>query len=268
MPTKLGTTAKDWFEIAKADINAARLLYKNKFYPQALYFLHQSAEKIHKGSLIYLRFIDSGKKAGHELNEAVIKVLESKIIRIAHEDNGKKKTVYISKLKPNSEKSKEIERLRKTITILKIYKNHEEISLKELDKEIRLWDNEFKKTVKLKKKILMALRTKLKRKHRQNNFQLTKKEFLNILELVKLYVYQIGVYETTVLYSVRSMLPKQDMFRYPDFKPTETFDRSHPLIKRFKILSKHLNNTRWLTLQMIGIMDDFKPHHHHSNKSH
>ncbi|MEM4959382.1 MAG: HEPN domain-containing protein, partial [Nanopusillaceae archaeon] len=46
--------AKALFAVAKNDLEVARILYERKFYPQAVFYAEQSAEKIAKTSLLLL----------------------------------------------------------------------------------------------------------------------------------------------------------------------------------------------------------------------
>ena len=63
--------AKKWFKIAESDFASCEYLFKGAHYPQAIYYLCQSLEKILKASQI--EFKDSAPQKIHRLENIAIK---------------------------------------------------------------------------------------------------------------------------------------------------------------------------------------------------
>ncbi|MEM2528848.1 MAG: HEPN domain-containing protein [Thermoproteota archaeon] len=72
-----------YFEIAKKDLRAAKLLYDQGFYPQAIFYLEQAVEKAVKAViLMYNIHLSSEELYSHRLVSAVINRYHTKITQV------------------------------------------------------------------------------------------------------------------------------------------------------------------------------------------
>ncbi|MEM4863514.1 MAG: HEPN domain-containing protein [Candidatus Nezhaarchaeales archaeon] len=79
--------AKALFAVAKNDLEVARILYERKFYPQAVFYAEQSAEKIAKTSLLLLFIEDVSSITTCETTafEDKLKEVHKKLREIGHD---------------------------------------------------------------------------------------------------------------------------------------------------------------------------------------
>ncbi|MFH1587079.1 MAG: HEPN domain-containing protein [Candidatus Diapherotrites archaeon] len=238
-----------FLKIALKDLEAADILYKNKLYPQALYFLHQSLEKVHKAALINFGWIEDGHEIGHNLNLSLATV--SKI-------DASKKIDKVAEHLTEDEKNR-IERNLVTIeefmTPEDVRKLHEAVFRWKLFQKVKLE----KTDLKYMKKVLSRLEKEFKIKERH------RKIFLNFLEKyekaiakkdinsksfnklqdslfkeIKKYFFFHAGYQFYVIYLLVPLLPSSASLRYPNNNPLDTYNESSPVIKVFGELSKHI----------------------------
>lgn len=62
---------RGWLKIATQDAEASELLYDNDFYPQSLYFLEQSLEKLVKAICFGIGVVKNGSEIGHDIKAAL-----------------------------------------------------------------------------------------------------------------------------------------------------------------------------------------------------
>lgn len=60
-------TANELIETARLDLEAARILYRNKLYPQSIFLFQQSVEKAHKAACLSWRLIEEEKLKSWEI---------------------------------------------------------------------------------------------------------------------------------------------------------------------------------------------------------
>lgn len=72
--------AKDFVNCSKRDLEAAKLLYDNKYYEHSAYMLQQSVEKLVKAYSLYLGIIEENelKEINHNTPKAFLKLMENK----------------------------------------------------------------------------------------------------------------------------------------------------------------------------------------------
>jgi len=61
-----------WLRLARNDLKASMILYKEKLFPQSFYLLCQALEKTSKGLLLTLKMINTGKEIGHYVKAAFL----------------------------------------------------------------------------------------------------------------------------------------------------------------------------------------------------
>jgi len=98
-------TAKILLNIAKDDLKSSELLYKNKLYPQALFYYQQSVEKANKAFAIALNIIkpeDIYKKVGHnstEIYNILLKEQKQNILDLVELSKWKPETLKVESFK-------------------------------------------------------------------------------------------------------------------------------------------------------------------------
>lgn len=232
-----------WLEISKKDLDASAVLYEKKFYPQALYLLHQSIEKMTKGMLTSLKWIKSGKELGHNLKIAPAKVWEIEVDKLIDK--------AINELGESERKELDMDYKRfrklfpqKYLTDMKhaatfrtlILRSKPSVSrlpmiLNTLDKEIE-YLTRFK--IKVRNDII-KIEDKYKRKKNNRLIQLA---FKKILE----YARKETEYAIAVIYRLGEVLPDHELFRYPEFQPIKIYSNNHILVKHFRRIVKHAEN--------------------------
>jgi HEPN domain-containing protein len=65
-------TAEAWLAEAEVDLRSSRLLYDNKIYPRAIYFLQQGNEKLAKGLLIAMGMLTAKQAKGNWAIKALL----------------------------------------------------------------------------------------------------------------------------------------------------------------------------------------------------
>lgn len=87
-------TARKFVDLALRDLEAGKLLFEKEYYPQAIYLIHQAAEKSLKGLMLYIGLIDIedlpriGHKPAVKLLEHVIPFFED-LIKYIENETGK-----------------------------------------------------------------------------------------------------------------------------------------------------------------------------------
>jgi len=235
--------AKKWIEIAIKDLEASEILFKNKLYPQSLYFFHQSLEKLNKALLISLKFIERGIEIKHNLRDAPAKPLYKAYNEIFDEildrmEQSKKKKLYKAKNKIKFLKRvlqpSDFQKITKLAIgyhmIRKLDKSHDKRFLKET---LNRLNKEHAKYNKAKQRVLKQIK----------KFEISKNNIDNFNNMIKIYsdfVLDGMGYVISVAYRLIFILPEQNRFRYPEFNPIETYKDNHLLIKNFNSILRHL----------------------------
>lgn len=238
--------ARCWLDIATTDLKASKVLYENKFYPQSLYFMHQSVEKLGKAHAIARKYIKSGKVFSHDLKANVYKGTEVDFLQKIKEGvprlekaSFKDKTIWKeANTFLNSEQGSEVKHLLHRLIVLKDfnpskhYKNYFNVELARLTKqhtELDIQLNEIKTNFAKAPDKLTDLTEKQKDDLIQL-FKMIKERKMNKID------FAIGV-----LFFLSYILPKQETFRYPEFNPLKIYNEKNVLVKNYIQLYQYLN---------------------------
>lgn len=104
--SKKNERANKWFELAIKDSESAFLLYKNGYYPQGLYFIHQSVEKLNKGIMVSVNWIKEPKQMSHDITFAPRKALRIIIDETIQKAKSKLTKSELDKLEEDTSKYK------------------------------------------------------------------------------------------------------------------------------------------------------------------
>jgi hypothetical protein len=268
--TQIPQSARQFLSIAHQDLKAARCLYREGCYPQAVFYLEQSVEKGLKSYSIALCIIDE-KEAWREISHKTLKIYEKTT------KNFRQRVVNVQenlKMVPNLEAF-----FRQYVTFSEFIKQLDDTldQIKSLSKpnenSLNLTNGELKKTIKtLDDFNREAKKEKTKTRSKcitPSEFRTSKKFIIDMLEAAlanqpellrqkkeKLNrIFTLDTYEKSMKDILLQTIPPMEIFqsffqlsiilqphavaRYPktDFNPLELYTSDLPLIKSFSKLA-------------------------------
>jgi len=262
--------AHNLLAMAHQDLKAARHLYSGGFYPQAVFYLQQSAEKGLKSYSVAWGMIDENE-AWREISHKTLKIYEKatrdlKKRALAEEEMMKKNPIMEAALQPLINFPLMVEKLDESLDELKILSKPEEKSLRfteeELDKAIKtlqdtfrdadrekvkiktktVTPSEFRQAKKMLKEIIEAVtigqpeRKRMLMEELNRDFTIESYE-KKMKEILSQTISPMEVFNSFFQLSI--ILQPHAVARYPksDFNPLELYKSDLPLIKSFPKLA-------------------------------
>ena len=235
---------REWLDIASDDLEASHLLYKHKLYPQSLYFMHQSTEKLGKAIAIALKYTKSGKELSHNLRANVYIDTENRFLEklkaaVPGLKTASSKDLAIWKEVDaflGSSEGKEVKHLLERYLVLK----HFDYSKKPgyLEKELSRINKQEEKIKEQLNSIKVSFRKCPDRFDKITNED--KKNVIDTFQMIKDYKLEKIDYSLAVLYFLSNILPDQQSFRYPEFNPSKTYTENYILVRNYSKVYGHL----------------------------
>ena len=251
-----------WIKFAIRDLDASIILYNNKFYPQALYLLNQSLEKVLKGRMVFLKWMKKGKEIGHNLELASCKVWYVEMGEIIEEAKKELKKEELKELDKDPAKFKELfskkylDLLNEVGKNIIIIKNIKKTKVLDVEKVLYDLDKQFVGLPEIRRKEIPKA--------------ITVKDYLMALEnyLRKEGYREKSEYSIAVTYLLSYIMPKQDTFRYPEFQPEKIYNKDNILVKNFVRVANHLKNSCDIEMEFLEFLKYTEAFYNslHSNK--
>jgi len=218
---------REWLRIASSDAKASESLYDNGFYPQSLYFLEQSLEKLIKALSFGIGVVKNGSEIGHNIKGAlwINSRIESRKIMHTVWDRLEYKDKLIISNEPG--------RFR------------EYLKPKERKAFIQYVMSE---------RLLKEMKIKDLNSYLTDSIKILDEDYEHFKSKSKLCISKYE-YFVDVAFRLCPAIPDQQTFRYPEFNPLGIYDENHPLINHFKKIIKHVSNASSLFEEFLSIMD-------------
>ncbi|MDH3353452.1 MAG: HEPN domain-containing protein [Nanoarchaeota archaeon] len=161
----------EWIETSESNLDSSKLLYKNKKFPESIFFLQQSIEKLTKASGLFMGAIKE-KDLSNEIGHDLIKIYEKNLRKFSAKNNS-----FLKAMKKHPE-------LKEIKILNEIDRNELKDSLDDLSLaliEIRKNKNDIGKTSRnlgsYLSKIDKLFSNEAEALKEINNFRLTEKQF-------------------------------------------------------------------------------------------
>lgn len=251
--------AQSFYTTAIGDLLSARCLYQDRKYPNSIFFLQQSTEKLNKATGLCLDMVNSKnlRRINHYPHRIYKEATKDRLAELAQHEE------YFKKIVDNSEQLDNYKgQLNESLKALQNLNEHElrYLSLEELDEFLELIiqpsHSSEENFIVLRETLTAEMREFYDKipvegstltKHLQQLH--SKGKGPAIEQIAELEIYSIILNKSLLLLSL-ILSPHQNTTRYPceecGSMPSEEYNSDHPLIARFDVIDSIVVNCMYL----------------------